>query len=631
MHLRSLVLLATPAVLLVAGATSALAQGAQSDEPALGSEQLEQALATCTDRRSISYDEKVTEQAKAACAAVIRSPDAADSDKFMAYMGRGRIDYYDEDPDGALEDFEGAVQLRPDSAEAHYWRGQVVDADDALKAFDTAIALDPNMKQAHLARGRIFLGAKDYEEAARSFGTAIEIDPEYTVAYPLRGKAYQSLNRDELALADYDKALALAPDNDDAIEGKKTVLMARARSFFDAGQFGQAVTTLDAALEFDPDWVGAHSLQGQANAGMGQFEQAVSAYDAAISADPDAQYAYVLRGETYYGMGQYERALADFDKVLALDRARRQAVAAKAREDAAGGDRRAGVRSADLAARLSDPSPNAKRAGEGREKALCHLNQDTAGQGACDAAESTEETEQASLGKPDAQVDESEKVVCSDADAPQVAIANCSTVIEGENPTAATYYVRGRAYVQDGQFDVALADFELVFQMEPSPDLRALAHFWRAQAYWGKKQLADALKDYDAVLEIRPDFVMAYYGRGRLHGEMGQGHRAMEDLDEAIRIDPRHYGARLYRGFAYMDRGEFARAVGDFDVVIEIEPVVSAYEERAKAHLNLQQYERAVEDLDGILALNPEHDVARDLREKLVNALAAARSKGTSQ
>ena len=50
----------------------------------------------------------------------------------------------------------------------------------------------------------------------------------------------------------------------------------------------------------------------------GQYQEALTSLNTAIQADPQSARAYKLRGHVYYAMGDYARALTDLDYVVAL-------------------------------------------------------------------------------------------------------------------------------------------------------------------------------------------------------------------------------------------------------------------------------------------------------------------------
>ncbi|MGB6753949.1 MAG: tetratricopeptide repeat protein, partial [Xanthobacteraceae bacterium] len=54
--------------------------------------------------------------------------------------------------------------------------------DDALASFDRAIALRPDYAEAHHNRGNLLYALKRYEEALKSHDRAVAIRPDYVEA-----------------------------------------------------------------------------------------------------------------------------------------------------------------------------------------------------------------------------------------------------------------------------------------------------------------------------------------------------------------------------------------------------------------------------------------------------------------
>ena len=86
---------------------------------------------------------------------------------------------------------------------AYHHKGQ---DDMAVKDFNKAIALNPNNAQAYSNRGVIFYDNLEYKKAIEDFSKAIASDPNDPLAYFNRGVAYAKKGDTEKAQADYQKA-----------------------------------------------------------------------------------------------------------------------------------------------------------------------------------------------------------------------------------------------------------------------------------------------------------------------------------------------------------------------------------------------------------------------------------------
>jgi len=92
------------------------------------------------------------------------------------------------------------------------------------------------------------------------------------------------------------------------------------------------------------------------------------------------------------------------------------------------------------------------------------------------------------------------------------------------------YVNRGGAYLAAGQVELALQDFELALQWNPS-QIMALLGKGRTLARLGKMQ--QALLSYDQALSIKPGWAEAYLARAELRGKLGEHEAAAADYGQA--------------------------------------------------------------------------------------------------
>jgi tetratricopeptide (TPR) repeat protein len=84
---------------------------------------------------------------------------------------------------------------------------------EALRDFDRAVALTPNLAEAHTNRAAALLAAGDFQAAVASIDRALGMQPtEPHKAYFIRAAAYEELGNTNAAYRDYRHASELAPD-----------------------------------------------------------------------------------------------------------------------------------------------------------------------------------------------------------------------------------------------------------------------------------------------------------------------------------------------------------------------------------------------------------------------------------
>ncbi|MGA7921252.1 MAG: protein kinase [Candidatus Acidiferrales bacterium] len=107
-----------------------------------------------------------------------------------------------------------AVELDPDSGEAHASRGLAVSLNknfkEAENEFEIAIRLDPKLFEAHYFYARASFQQGDMEKAARLFEQACIVKPQDYQAATLLGTVYRSLGKTTEANAAAQRALQMA-------------------------------------------------------------------------------------------------------------------------------------------------------------------------------------------------------------------------------------------------------------------------------------------------------------------------------------------------------------------------------------------------------------------------------------
>jgi tetratricopeptide (TPR) repeat protein len=134
----------------------------------------------------------------------------------IVYFYRGNASYHKGDYGRAIADYDQAIQLKPDFAEAYYNRGNAYankgDHNRAIADYDQAIQLRPDFAEAHYNRGNASYYKGDYDRAITDFNQAIQLKPDFAEAYYNRGLAYADKGDYDRAIADYDRAIQLKPD-----------------------------------------------------------------------------------------------------------------------------------------------------------------------------------------------------------------------------------------------------------------------------------------------------------------------------------------------------------------------------------------------------------------------------------
>src|SRR5689334_2164046 len=98
------------------------------------------------------------------------------------------------------------------------------------------------------------------------------------------------------------------------------------------------------------------------------------------------------------------------------------------------------------------------------------------------------------------------------------------------------YNLRGSAYYDKGEYDIAIADFNDALKTATG-DVGIIYHN-RGNAWRGKNEFAKAIDDYDMSIKLGPKSAFSYQNRGTSKRALGDLEGALADINEAIRIDP---------------------------------------------------------------------------------------------
>jgi len=132
------------------------------------------------------------------------------------YFERG-LEKENGDYEGAIADFNKAIELDPNYAKAYFNRGlsksALKDYNGAISDFNKFIELLPDYAEAYYSRGVVKNFLKDLYGAIADFTKAIELDPDDALAYSIRGVSKENLGDLDGACSDWKKAASLGDEN----------------------------------------------------------------------------------------------------------------------------------------------------------------------------------------------------------------------------------------------------------------------------------------------------------------------------------------------------------------------------------------------------------------------------------
>ncbi len=218
--------------------------------------------------------------------------------------------------DLALAEFDQAVALKPDYAEAYNGRAIALAnlgrMDEALAAVGRAIAVKPDYAEACSNQGLILSELRRFDDALASFDRALALKPDDARLHNNRGTALQELKRLDEALAGFEAAVALQPDYAQAHYNCGLVL-------HDLNRLDESLARFDKAIALFPDYVQAHHNRGAVLQDLNRLGEAILAYDKALALMPGYPEAFHNQSHCYLKLGRFEEGwpLHEWRKKLA--------------------------------------------------------------------------------------------------------------------------------------------------------------------------------------------------------------------------------------------------------------------------------------------------------------------------
>jgi tetratricopeptide (TPR) repeat protein len=229
-----------------------------------------------------------------------------------AYFRSGLTKRAKGDLDGALVDYNKAIELNPQYAYAYNNRGLIKqakgDLSGAITDFDKAVELDPKDSQAYYNRGIVRRDKGDLEGAITDYDEAIKLNPQYAHAYNNRGCAKQVKGDLDNVLLDFDRAIELDPKDVHAYRNRGLARRVK-------GNLDGAITDYDQAIILDSKDVSTYDGRADAKRMKGDLDSALSDYNRVIELDPKNINALYGRGVVHYNKRDWNNALLDFRKV----------------------------------------------------------------------------------------------------------------------------------------------------------------------------------------------------------------------------------------------------------------------------------------------------------------------------
>lgn len=441
----------------------------------------------------------------------------------------------------------------------------------AVKEYERAIQADPTNVLLRIEKMQCHFAANDLRNACATLSAAIDEFPGDYRLYFLRGSVYNAMHDYRSAIADFDNVLAMLEPHIDMniterhIQNKEDSLRKQharihrllshrvtdTSMYFDIrdyqDQFDEILQEKKIHLQ-NLAYLQTVLERAIALHQLRQYDQAIEAYSQCLALQPDNPSAYMGRAlaavQITVGNDRQDASLRDYDIVSLSNDKKRMAV-----DDL--------TRCLAICPDLND----------------CYLYRGLL---------------YYSFARYELTVDDITRYI--------------ETVDDDEIYMETALWIRSQAYISMGAHQQAITDLSAILQNQPDnvyarylrgclynrlADSRAITDLEQAvkDGYTGpdiyleignarlhKADYAQALKHFQRVIDEDPMCCRAYTNAGYCYFVLGLHARALKMLDTAIRIDNNFINSYYYRSFVYKGIQEYQKAIGDLDAIDAIDP-----------------------------------------------------------
>ena len=127
-----------------------------------------------------------------------------------------------------------------------------------------------------------------------------------------RGFKFFRKGQFEEAFSHFNKAIELDP-------GVTLCYLARGQIYLEKKQVDKAISDFNRTIELNPYLMNTYIFRGSAYFLRGQIDKAIVDYNKAIEMKPEDADIYNLRGNAYYKKGQIDKAIADYTRAIEIN------------------------------------------------------------------------------------------------------------------------------------------------------------------------------------------------------------------------------------------------------------------------------------------------------------------------
>lgn len=263
----------------------------------------------------------------------------------QAWNNRGLVFLADKKYKDAEGQFAKAIELDKKYSDAWnnrgYARMKQERWEEALADLKQAVTVNPEYSTAWNNSGLLYMRTEEYDKAAKAFTQAIRLSPLDARWVSHRRAAYLKMEKFEEASVDAQRMqwiqdLGKLTQNANARSGDPAAWIERGDHLAKGDQAAAAVHDYSRALALAPG--NTKALNGRALAYLqaNEYQKAIADCDESVIAESSAE-AHSIRGDAWFALKQFDRAIQDFEAARRFDSVVAEAYRQRAAEHKAAG------------------------------------------------------------------------------------------------------------------------------------------------------------------------------------------------------------------------------------------------------------------------------------------------------
>lgn len=442
---------------------------------------------------------------------------------------------------------------------------------------------------------------------------SIDLDPE-----PLQDiEAHPAVERFNKFLADLDRGIIPNPTTADTenrqTSNTKEFFFETGKSLFDQGQYKEAISNFDRAINIDSTYTVAYGWRGGSYIALQDYQTGLADLDKAIEMGLDTNTVFKYKGLAHHCLGDWEEALRQYNIALKISPSDPQTYTWQAYSLERLGKYDEAISKADQAINLDKSYAEAY----GVRCSICinKQNELIAKYGYKDLNLYQQVINDATIAirlapnDPNCDVRYHNRgLAYQNLKRYKDAISDFSEALQLNPQNVFSYQHRGETYTFLKEYPKALDDLSKAIRINPS---ESNSYALRAKILEEKSEFFKALEDYDQAIQLSLDPSKKsyyYYQKGFLLRKIGRYHEALNAQEKAVLLAPNHPFSYNNRGQAYGDLKQYEEAIADYSKSIELNnpELHNPYNGRALVYNSMGQYELAMQDANKSLELKAE-------------------------